>query len=274
MIARRRGGTGSARARCGPCGTRSSRGAAAGPVQPSGSRRHGPVVRRHGPDRRHVQYRPQGQGCRGLRGSRRAAARSGGWIAGLAAVPTAGRRRRAKPVVCTDLPARDAWWPAISASRPPPARRTTRRYAFFPEARGSLSSATGASRVYDTGDHRISGLFAAAEHLLRHGLFQPDRSGHARRPEMVRDRVAKMDARRPNPDRRLFLRAGPLRGDRHAVPRNPLPLLRLPQGRRRADRGLVQRRARDFRFTAGRAQGLSGRARGVRVAFARTAARS
>ena len=51
-----------------------------------------------------------------------------------------------------------AWWPAGSARRPRPARRTTCATPSSRRPAASPSTSAAASAVYDTGDHLISGV--------------------------------------------------------------------------------------------------------------------
>jgi hypothetical protein len=71
-------------------------------------------------------------------------------------------RRRAMPaeagVPAAAAPAGGSWWPEGLGSPSTSGGQNSLRYAYFPQARRLVIEEDGRRRVYDTGEHRITGV--------------------------------------------------------------------------------------------------------------------
>jgi hypothetical protein len=85
-------------------------------------------------------------------------ARFDGVMAELAALPDKRRARPAEAGAAAAAWSGGAWWPEGLGVPSTSGGQNSLRYAYFPEARRLVIEEDGRRRVYDTGQHRITGV--------------------------------------------------------------------------------------------------------------------
>lgn len=72
--------------------------------------------------------------------------------------PAAGQPAAAKPASASGTPGQDDWWPRDLGRPSASGSQNGMRYACFPDARRVVVEQAGDVTVYDSGEHRISGV--------------------------------------------------------------------------------------------------------------------